>query len=64
MREPADNPIPNTHCFHWLVSLGVCTSHSSVTGRHASDGRMTPVRMDAMLVLVDVRERVRSEVMT
>jgi hypothetical protein len=25
---------------------------------------MTPVRVDAMLVLVDVRERVRSEVMT
>jgi hypothetical protein len=33
-------------------------------GVAAIDCRMTPVRVDAMLVLVDVRKRVRSEVMT
>jgi hypothetical protein len=64
VREPADDPIAHTDRFFRQVVQDPYIVRRSRDGVAAIDCRMTPVRVDAMLVLVDVRERVRSEVMT
>jgi hypothetical protein len=64
VREPADDPNPNAHRFFRQVVRDPYIVRLSRDEVAAIDCRMTPVRVDAMLVLMDVRERVRSEVMT